>query len=815
MIFKTLSMTNIRSYRNDSIKFPMGTSLFEGDIGSGKSTILMAIEFALFGLGNQKGDSILRKGSKNGSVLLEFMVGNNNYQIRRTLIRNEKDGSVRQDKGLLGINGKKIHLSASEIKEKVLDILNFKEPLNPRAQSVIFRYAVYTPQEEMKYILSQKPDDRLQTLRKAFGIEDYKIAAENANLISRSIKDKVIELKAKTADLDEKKQDLFILKGKLEENENKLAKFKVSKEELEKLLKEQNEALEKLQELELELKKIQAEIPHLKKQIKDKEELLTKYQDEIKNAEDENLQKFIPQIDNVENLQRPTNETEENISNKLANIKKIVKERDGLITNLELLNENRQSFEKELGEDKNKTSKDLKNETESLLIKIKKQSELIDSHREQLQKISEKILKLKLEKSEIVKKWDNVDGLGDLCPICGSTLNEKHKKSLKSEFDEKIRKINSEYQVLIQVELKGKEKSESDEKELKSLENTLNDLKFVIEKVSSLEKVKNKINFIKEKISSLDINLESITEDHTDFDEIEDYINHFEVLMDKLKEYNRSQKELENIKYQLKKNLAKIKVNKESISVLTKEINVLKHDLSKFEEKSAELANVPPKIVKSKLEYEKTVSQIQLIKENMASAKTLMEKFIEDISKVRDDITKKESLTKQLSKCNDYHIWVNDYLIPTLSLIEKHVMQKRYEEFNNDFQKWFNILIEDTSKNAKIDEEFTPIVEQDGFEQDINYLSGGEKTSVALAYRLALNNVVSNVSTGMKSNLLILDEPTDGFSREQLYKVREILNELKCPQVILVSHERELGSFADNVFKVEKIDGYSTISSQN
>ena len=120
-----------------------------------------------------------------------------------------------------------------------------------------------------------------------------------------------------------------------------------------------------------------------------------------------------------------------------------------------------------------------KNEKEALLIKIKEQSDLLDSNEEQLKKISEKILKLKLEKSEIVKKLDNVDGLGDLCPICGSTLNEEHKKSLKTESDEKIRKINSESQVLNQVELKGKEKLESHEKELKNLENTLNDLKFL------------------------------------------------------------------------------------------------------------------------------------------------------------------------------------------------------------------------------------------------------------------------------------------------------------------------------------------------
>ena len=85
------------------------------------------------------------------------------------------------------------------------------------------------------------------------------------------------------------------------------------------------------------------------------------------------------------------------------------------------------------------------------------------------------------------------------------------------------------------------------------------------------------------------------------------------------------------------------------------------------------------------------------------------------------------------------------------------------QEFNEHFRKWFGLLVEDPSKEARVDEDFTPIVEQDGYEQNLRYLSGGEKTSVALAYRLALNSIVQKVAAGMKSNLLILDEPTDGF----------------------------------------------------
>jgi exonuclease SbcC len=67
-------------------------------------------------------------------------------------------------------------------------------------------------------------------------------------------------------------------------------------------------------------------------------------------------------------------------------------------------------------------------------------------------------------------------------------------------------------------------------------------------------------------------------------------------------------------------------------------------------------------------------------------------------------------------------------------------------------------------------------------------------------------------SESMKSNLLILDEPTDGFSKNQLSKIRELLDELKSEQIILVSHEKELETHVDNIFNISKQDGVSKVS---
>jgi ABC-type uncharacterized transport system ATPase subunit len=60
------------------------------------------------------------------------------------------------------------------------------------------------------------------------------------------------------------------------------------------------------------------------------------------------------------------------------------------------------------------------------------------------------------------------------------------------------------------------------------------------------------------------------------------------------------------------------------------------------------------------------------------------------------------------------------------------------------------------------------------------------------------------IVSGMDNTLLILDEPTDGFGKEQLFRLRQVLNELNSAQIIMVSHERELESLADKIYRVTK-----------
>ena len=147
-----------------------------------------------------------------------------------------------------------------------------------------------------------------------------------------------------------------------------------------------------------------------------------------------------------------------------------------------------------------------------------------------------------------------------------------------------------------------------------------------------------------------------------------------------------------------------------------------------------------------------------------------------------------------------------------MEVIEKKIMLKAFSDFDKLFRDWFDILIDNELLKVRIDEGFTPVIEQNGY--DINYLhlSGGEKTAVALAYRLALNQVINNLMTSIRTkDLIILDEPTDGFSEAQLDRLRIVLGALDIKQVILVSHEDKIESFVDNIIKLTNKNHVSEI----
>jgi len=195
----------------------------------------------------------------------------------------------------------------------------------------------------------------------------------------------------------------------------------------------------------------------------------------------------------------------------------------------------------------------------------------------------------------------------------------------------------------------------------------------------------------------------------------------------------------------------------------------------------------------------------------IAELKKELEIALEEISRVQAQIVEKELLEGKLKRLLEVVDWLSNQFIMLINFTEIQVMMKLRREFSRVFSSWFHMIAGDAFE-VQLDENFTPVIMQGDFEMDYSFLSGGERTAVALAYRLALNQTINSVLSQIKTrDIVILDEPTDGFSEGQIDKIRDVLEELNVEQLIIVSHEQKIESFVDSIIRLRKTGDVSEL----
>ncbi|MCU0642312.1 MAG: SMC family ATPase, partial [archaeon] len=343
MRLQKLKLTNIRSYESAELEFPDCSLLLSGDIGSGKTSILMAIEYALFGLQpGQKGSALLRNKALSGGVTLEFEINGEPVIIERALKREGK--SVSNDYSAITINGEKTESSVTELKTKILQLLNYP-PEFLKKNNLLYRYTVYTPQEQMKQIILEDPEVRLNILGHVFGIDKYKKIRENLAIILNKLKEdsKLLTGEIKTLDSDksrlestknlvktvdtriEKKREEFILlakkRGDIEKEVKELEEKIREKEIFEKEVEKTNVMIASKRENIFPLEK---EMRELNRSLNEtggvfSEELLSQKKEQIKLKRDElerlNAQyvSLLSKISSLEETKRSTFEKKERV----------------------------------------------------------------------------------------------------------------------------------------------------------------------------------------------------------------------------------------------------------------------------------------------------------------------------------------------------------------------------------------------------------------------------------------------------------------------------------------------------------------------
>ena len=802
MILNSIIIENIRSYEHEEIEFPKGITLFEGDIGSGKSTVLMAIEFALFGLGSQKPEALLAKKADSGSVILDFMVGDDKYAIKRTLLR--KNDAVGQDskKSWLRVNGAELPLSASELKQKVLEILKFNEPADPKAESRIFRYAIFTPQEAMKEVLAD-PKKRKETIRKAFGIEDYSIALGNAKELQIELRTKVGILKERFTNISQIENEINNLKksikteqATLDELQKKILVNEKIQEDFKSRLQELRKRKEQRVFLESEKHRLESEMDIYNREVLKIESEFMALERELEE-DNKKLEKLleITKPDTKLNMSEIDSEIKryQNINNELIRLQST---KNALVEDISRIKDI-------LGEKTNLDSTELSlalNELEAEKTILKRHYEDIKS---KLDSINITKVEKQTEKKSLDKEIENFTKLGNACPTCKQVITESHHHALVGDKKKVSEKLELEIKDATNTffDLTKEEKDVNSKIESYDLE------------ISKIQKIIPGIDEFKQKTSKLDQIEAEITEISSQMNQ--NYKDNPVEFLSKLKDTmilyeNREIQEKEILERGRRVN-EKIKSGVEVANRNQVYITTSRSKIKDIEKELINIGDVNSKLIQIEKEEEENQRRISEISNNRAA---LSQKIADSKSRLSENESKvAESLVWQTKykKASEFQVWLEQFFIPTLSQIENQVLKSIGHNFNETYRRWYSMLVEDPTKESRIDEDFTPIVEQDGYEQEVSYLSGGEKTSIALAYRLTLNSLMRKESESMKSNLLILDEPTDGFSKNQLQKIRDLLEELKSEQIVLVSHEKELETYVDNVYKISKEMGVSKI----
>ncbi len=739
MIVKYVKLLNIRSYLSEQIYIPNGSVLLSGDIGSGKSTILFAIEFALFGVvrGGVDGASLLRHGKNTGYVEVCFNLDGHEIIIHRALRRNKT--SVSQSAGYIVIDGVKTDRTPVELKAKVLDLLGYPKNLLTKSKALIYRYTVYTPQEEMKYILFEDASARLDTLRKVFQIDSYKLIRDNASMMLHLMKERIAELSAKTEDINIKKKQL---------------------EDFSHQLKTTNDNLELLSPL----------IKDNQSKIETHQELVKQYETDVKayNALKTELAAYDSSLNEKNQTIKSMNEELETISKQISafesSLTSSINSALDFSSNLGILNHHVSLLQSEIT---------AKTATNSEIENLQNNFTLISTEitKAETNKASSKLLEKNVLSSET-------------CPVCLQPIAEQHKNHFRN-------KISTESAESERIIAEQNQKKEILSKQLISQKEKLNVL---LEKERKLAEFLALANQFSKEAQELGI---TATFEENPYN-IESVLEALAYASKILKEKLTIQASISEKSSYMKTLQQRVALTSAEVEELLKKILTIKSNLQKYSSLEADFSSI-------KSRFEKLQQQEKELLVKKASFDKEIENFNNNILLLKQEITKKEEDKKSLDYSMQLKNWINDYFLNLMGVIEKNVMLKVYNEFNSLFQNWFNTLMEDESISARLDDAFTPVVEINGYEIPLENLSGGEKTSCALAYRLALNKVINDVITTIKTrDLLILDEPTDGFSSEQLEKVRDVLEQLQLPQTIIVSHESKIESFVQNVTRIVK-----------
>ena len=261
-MIETIELGEFLSHADTKLNLENGVTVFVGHNGAGKSSIIDAITFALFGKHTRKSNKgLIRRGSTQGFAKVGFTINEQKYEAVRKI----------DTKGTLAAkfskknNGNIVEIASGERKQ-------FGESMTREIEKILgmdfekLKIASIVQQGELNSIIKAKPKEFKELLNAIIGIDKLDIASSNMKEAVKNFREKIKEkegfddthigfleqnLQSSIKDLDEAKPQ----KVSLEKIQQKL------KEEildLRKKLENDFPKMEKIRQIELRKNELQS-----------------------------------------------------------------------------------------------------------------------------------------------------------------------------------------------------------------------------------------------------------------------------------------------------------------------------------------------------------------------------------------------------------------------------------------------------------------------------------------------------------------------------------------------------------------------------
>ena len=266
MKIEIVQLENIRSHIKSTVPFTRGFNCLVGGLGCGKSSVLYAVDFALFGDSiGRSFEYLLREGADSGKVTVQFTQNGSTYKLTRGLKRKGKSITQNFEELKLYEDEKLVaSMKTDAIAEQFKAITGLDKDL--------YREIVWFRQEHLKELLDAAPRDRQRRLDELFGLSDYEVAWSNIAQYQRDYETEkrvyekdpdVIGLEKLSNEYNRASEEYALLEMDLENSTQKLTVAKKALDEADSKLKKLEEKKQVIEDLKRKEARLHADIVNM------------------------------------------------------------------------------------------------------------------------------------------------------------------------------------------------------------------------------------------------------------------------------------------------------------------------------------------------------------------------------------------------------------------------------------------------------------------------------------------------------------------------------------------------------------------------